>query len=598
MFIIAKSQEPTAWRGPEISIIVDLLLSHSVDTRPKVRKSAQGFIVSLISEEGQAVEVARSFIESKVMSFSSSVFKSCTGTETVTALQLLGMIRDVSPFFSAKAIQSIAQNLVKMLSSDNGKMSQHVYSCLDSMMQVGEEDGETVWSEKLLSRIIAAGVSSRPNVLSGSESIVACFRFLLTAVAKLQERSSMAAAEAASLVFGSVSDYMLPSPSGSDEIAVAAANLLCDTIDVCIKSDIVEEAAANSKASTVVESVVSHAVAAQGKKGMTPRVQEEVEKTLGAVIVNVGPEHLLAQVPLFSDPSHPDLSEANNVWLLPAMKKHVRGGKLGFFVKNLLPLAEKLRTLAIAADEQGRPVEAKNLMMVFHQVWGLLPSFMLESVDIAASFPSIAKTLGGAIESDPSLRPACCHALLNGIRSMRTLSSSDQSMEEEEEEEPRLLSAEEAAASLTCLASFAKNYLPILFNTISSSSQEERPLLLETVGEYAKITESSRLNGLFQNVMKKLLTAAAAGGDPMTDEPELEANKVLLLELSLALMPALDEASSEFLFKSSTPFLSDPSGSVQKRAYKLLQLMGEEHTSLMQRKIGDLQLSHSPLRPP
>uniref|UniRef100_A0A7S4P203 Ribosomal RNA-processing protein 12-like conserved domain-containing protein n=1 Tax=Guillardia theta TaxID=55529 RepID=A0A7S4P203_GUITH len=162
-------------------------------------------------------------------------------------------------------------------------------------------------------------------------------------------------------------------------------------------------------------------------------------------------------------------------------------------------------------------------------------------------------------------------------------------MEEEEEEEPRLLSAEEAAASLTCLASFAKNYLPILFNTISSSSQEERPLLLETVGEYAKITESSRLNGLFQNVMKKLLTAAAAGGDPMTDEPELEANKVLLLELSLALMPALDEASSEFLFKSSTPFLSDPSGSVQKRAYKLLQLMGEEHTSLMQRKIGDLQ---------
>ena len=209
MFIIAKSQEPTAWRGPEISIIVDLLLSHSVDTRPKVRKSAQGFIVSLISEEGQAVEVARSFIESKVMGFSSSVFKSCTGTETVTALQLLGMIRDVSPFFSANAIQSIAQNLVKMLSSDNGKMSQHVYSCLDSMMQVGEEDGETVWSEKLLSRIIAAGVSSRPNVLSGSESIVACFRFLLTAVAKLQERSSMAAAEAASLVFGSGTSSLL-----------------------------------------------------------------------------------------------------------------------------------------------------------------------------------------------------------------------------------------------------------------------------------------------------------------------------------------------------------------------------------------------------
>ena len=132
----------------------------------------------------------------------------------------------------------------------------------------------------------------------------------------------------------------------------------------------------------------------------------------------------------------------------------------------------------------------------------------------------------------------------------------------EEEElraaQPRLLSAEEAVASLTCLASFAKNYLPILFNTISSSSQvrakgrrekgvdgdwqEERPLLLETVGEYAKITEGTRLNGLFQNVMKKLLTAAAAGGDSMTDETEVRSCSCSLprpLPLLIHLHPSL-----------------------------------------------------------
>jgi hypothetical protein len=40
---------------------------------------------------------------------------------------------------------------------------------------------------------------------------------------------------------------------------------------------------------------------------------------------------------------------------------------------------------------------------------------------------------------------------------------------------------------------------------------------------------------------------------------------VLLLDLALSLMPALDTSNAEFLYKSSIPFVSDASGGVQVR---------------------------------
>ncbi len=80
---------------------------------------------------------------------------------------------------------------------------------------------------------------------------------------------------------------------------------------------------------------------------------------------------------------------------------------------------------------------------------------------------------------------------------------------------------------MATLASFSKNFLPILFNTASSVGMAERPLLLETISEYAHISEASRLTALFQNVMKKLLTAASGEADAMLDQAETESTKVL-----------------------------------------------------------------------
>ena len=64
---------------------------------------------------------------------------------------------------------------------------------------------------------------------------------------------------------------------------------------------------------------------------------------------------------------------SNKLWLLPLLKKFVRGAPLAYFVRTLLPLADRMQQGALAADARGLAVEAKNLMHANRQVWwGLL----------------------------------------------------------------------------------------------------------------------------------------------------------------------------------------------------------------------------------
>jgi len=321
-------------------------------------------------------------------------------------------------------------------------------------------------------------------------------------------------------------------------------------------------------------------------KGASPRSADELEAALGAAIVKMGPARVLELAPLLGDDAAEDLQIAhpsNKLWLLPFLKKFVRGAPLAYFVRSIMPLADRIQAAAISADEKGFPVEAKNLMHVNRQLWNLLPSFCLECTDLPEALPHIARRMGMCIESEPELRNVVCYALLNAIRTMRKAADADESMEDDE----CLISKDVAEKGSATLAGFAKNFLPILFNAASTVPVNERPLLLDIISEYSQIAEPARLTALFQNVMKKLLTAAT--GDNMADEIEAETTKILLLDLALSLMPALDTANAEFLYKSAIPFVADASGGVQKRAYKLLQLMSQEHTAMMQTRLSHVQ---------
>lgn len=68
----------------------------------------------------------------------------------------------------------------------------------------------------------------------------------------------------------------------------------------------------------------------------------QLQKCVGSAIVAMGPEKILALLPLSLNTK--DLS-FSNAWLIPILKEYVIGSSLGFFMEHIVPLAQSLRKL-------------------------------------------------------------------------------------------------------------------------------------------------------------------------------------------------------------------------------------------------------------
>ena len=72
------------------------------------------------------------------------------------------------------------------------------------------------------------------------------------------------------------------------------------------------------------------------------------QDALGAALRSLGPETVLATLPLNLQEGLAGAGEART-WLLPLLRMHVRGARLGYWGKVLLPLARELGSRAAAA---------------------------------------------------------------------------------------------------------------------------------------------------------------------------------------------------------------------------------------------------------
>lgn len=63
----------------------------------------------------------------------------------------------------------------------------------------------------------------------------------------------------------------------------------------------------------------------------------QLQECMGSAVIAMGPEKLLAVLPISVDANDHTYS---NVWLIPILKDYVSGSSLGFFIETLVPLAE------------------------------------------------------------------------------------------------------------------------------------------------------------------------------------------------------------------------------------------------------------------
>eukprot|EP00250_Pteridium_aquilinum_P028638 c37528_g1_i1 orf=673-4578(-) len=339
--------------------------------------------------------------------------------------------------------------------------------------------------------------------------------------------------------------------------------------------------------------------------------RRQLHRTVGAAVAAMGPENFLTLLPFNLDDG--DLSNAR-VWLLPVLRQNIVGAQLRFFTEKMLPLIQRLQDELKKLSAEGKMTAAKKTEAHVQALWALFPAFCNFPSDTAQSFGRVAKHVGGVLSEDPELRGVICYGLQMLIKQNRAalgelvtfnVSAEDSvgmySVNKAAEEKAKALYTERfARANISAIASFSKNFLPLLFNVFIAAPSEKRGMLQATIGELASISEKKIVRDFFVSIMQKLLKATKEAGDnarvkgaePMDisgpkKEESASSNRCIFMDLALSLLRGLDDESVGVLFTAIKPTLQDGDGSVQKKGYKVLAGLCKEHTGFLAIRCND-----------
>ncbi|KAL2650995.1 hypothetical protein R1flu_019123 [Riccia fluitans] len=342
--------------------------------------------------------------------------------------------------------------------------------------------------------------------------------------------------------------------------------------------------------------------------------RKQLHKALGAAVAAMGPEQFLNILPLDMDNS--DLA-TSRIWLLPILKQYIIGARLRFFADHLLPLASRLRAREQKLIGEGKPVAAKNCEACVESLWALLPSICNYPVDTATDFGRLAKTLGDALNKEAGLRGLICSALQTLILQNR-MARGDQLEGKKELKAVEELSSLEfgsvldararvrdfytpdaASASLSAIAGYSRNFLPLLFNVFLAQPSEKRGDLQATIASIASISDQQTVKNFFIAIMKKLLQAMKDAGKPKDKQDSMQVDsgnaeetptsrRCVFMDLALSLIRGLDEEALNMLYESAVPALQDKEGLVQKKAYKIISSICKENQDFLSRKADEV----------
>lgn len=146
--------------------------------------------------------------------------------------------------------------------------------------------------------------------------------------------------------------------------------------------------------------------------------------------------------------------------VLPILRDKIRGSTLEYFGSHILRLASACKRASEQFIQEDKENDSITYNLLCSQLWGLFPGFCNSPTDILESFKKIAKVLGDTLMQKPDLRTP----ILQGLRKLINSAEGDEINE---------------------LARFSKNYLPLLLNIYTTSSnvceQGQRLSALETI---------------------------------------------------------------------------------------------------------------------
>ncbi|XP_037534826.1 RRP12-like protein [Nematolebias whitei] len=581
---LLRKQDLSVWSYPSTLQAYHGLLSFTVHSKPKLRKAAQQGVCSVLrGSDFLFTDDAPPYHPAAVTTakFCIKQMEQAGGSkEDTTTLHVLSLLKELMGTFPLGSVKSCCETLLRVMTLSHVLVTACAMQAFHKLFS-GKPNPSSL-SAELNAQIITALYDYIPSE-NDLQPLLAWLAVMEKAHVNLASLQSSLSLGHLPRLFSTTMSCLL---SPHTQVVSTAANTLKTLLTECVAPHMEEMGMITTNSSAgnpsyvckmfrIVEEGLSYRFHASwpfvlqvlgcfyrvaGKQAHTIMTKSllsladlrstpqfpysgELDLAVGAAVESMGPEVVLAAVPLNITGINDDL-EFPRSWLIPTIRDHVKNTRLGFFTSYFLPLASTLKQRAEELEQSGKKLEAKVYQTLQLQIWTMLSGFCTCPVDLVVSFKGLARTLGMAINERPDVRLSVCHAL-------RTLINKSCSTEEEKVE----------------LGHFSKNFLPILFNVYNQKPAEGesgtyRMAVLDTIKVYLTVTETQLICTFLQKA-----------SDMLTSTESTEFTRLAVMDLVVVMAPFVDELTMTKTFELVRPFLEVKEPGMQKKAYRVLEEM-------------------------
>lgn len=647
----------------EVKLGFQMLVKFSIDRRPKVRKCAQDCVVNV----SKAFESSN--VKHKASKHVLSLFKTCMKTvgdlsaakslkgskdtlpktEQLEVLHMLNLLKHLLPYLSAKIKLEAFSELLKLVTSRFSTLTRHIFDVIKTMIESIEGDDIVPEVDRLVN-LLASYVSRRQNP---ADTILSAAYLLRISMNNLHVKESIMWNNHLSLVFRSLGGLLTSdgtTASHASDYLKELINLHIDVRNILTNEGQLVENEDASKMDSVVKSVctvIGNLLSASDEvpsehilavvsvlllklcdnshlymKDITYRLAnfmtsacdtEKLQECIGAAVIAMGPEKLLDLLPISLNAK--DLT-CSNLWLIPILKKYITGASLGFFVEHVVPLAE---SFARASHKVKKSAFQKDLQAHAHDLWGLLPAFCRNPVNMHKNIKSLTKLLIPFVKEDSFMIENIAISLQELVKQNKgVILGLDKGPGEFEKHQmmdgaviPEAInfgqqpsnSKKTAERNLRALASCSEKLLQALTDALFTVPNDKHIHLKVAIGCLASIADSSITEKIFISLLEKLQLADVSGdceklishGDDSASKEEnllsptdIDANRCIMLELAYAIAEGANKDIVEQIYNLIKHTFQEADEIGHSEAYLTLNKILEKHPWFCSSRFNEL----------
>uniref|UniRef100_A0A8C4Q5X6 Ribosomal RNA processing 12 homolog n=1 Tax=Eptatretus burgeri TaxID=7764 RepID=A0A8C4Q5X6_EPTBU len=501
--ILLKRQELNVWSETLTLHAFHGLLSFSLDARPKVRKSAQQAVGSVL--RGSEFMLADDALPHHPAAPNTALF--CTKEleqnrgpgEIRDLLHALGLLRVIISSFPSAGLKACCESLLRLMAVADVLVTTCAMQVFHSLF--GARPPSCRLSPQRNAQIIGALYDFLPAE-SDTQATLAWFAVMERAHTNLS-RCELAIP---ALPYQVLEDGLCYRFHGSWGQVLKLIEILFQAL---------------GRSGAQLAHKCLQSLADLHESGNFAYIRD-LEHVVGVAVRSMGPDLILEALPLGISGNEETLDFPRS-WLLPVMRDHVRNAKLQFFSSYFLPLAAALQARGmLGLLLTGQTFSNLHLPLSGPCCLGSFPA----PHDLETAFGALARTLGQALVEREDLQSIICHGLRIAISQ----------------------SCHEGESNRLALARFSKNFIPILFNLWTDDGKASTDLKGHRKGGKDYVLDTI-----------KIYLA-------ITDE-------LALMDLVVCMVPYVDKTHLAVVYKSVVPCLQSQDHSVQKKAYRALEVM-------------------------